>query len=83
MAIWRLETVKRETGKSRSAHYEDIKAGLMTRPVKLGPRAAGWPSDEILAINAARIAGKADGEIRSLVARLEAARRDCERACHA
>jgi hypothetical protein len=35
-----------------------------------------WPSDEVEAINAARIAGKTDEEIRTLVAKLEAARKD-------
>jgi prophage regulatory protein len=35
----------------------------------------GWPSDEIDAINAARIAGKTDEEIIALVAKLEVARK--------
>ena len=43
----------------------------MPAPVKLGERCAAWPSDEIAAINAARIAGKTDAEIRELVAQLE------------
>ena len=37
-----------------------------------------WPAGEFAAINAARIAGKADHEIRDLVARLvEATRKEC------
>jgi prophage regulatory protein len=43
--------------------------------VQIGPRAVGWPSCEVAAINAARIAGKSDVEIRALVAKLEAARK--------
>jgi prophage regulatory protein len=35
----------------------------------------GWPSDEIDAINSARIAGKTDEEIRALVVKLEADRK--------
>jgi prophage regulatory protein len=35
----------------------------------------GWPSSEVTAINAARIAGKTDEEIRALVVKLEAARK--------
>jgi prophage regulatory protein len=49
----------------------------MTPPVKLGARAIGWPTEVILAINAARIAGKSDDEIRQLVRRLEAQRLVC------
>jgi len=43
----------------------------MTPPVKLGERCAAWPSHEISKINAARIAGKSDEEIRELVAELK------------
>jgi prophage regulatory protein len=43
--------------------------------VSLGARAVGWPSGEVAAINAARIAGKPDEEIRALVVKLEAARK--------
>jgi prophage regulatory protein len=35
----------------------------------------GWPSSEVAAINAARIAGKTDDEIRALVVKLEEARK--------
>lgn len=51
-----------------------LKAGLLTRPVPIGPRALGWPDDEIRAITAARIAGKTDDEIRVLVEQLHAQR---------
>lgn len=73
--ILRLPTVLRERGRSRSAHYLDIQQGLFTRPVTIGARAVGWPSSEVAAINAARIAGKTDKEIRALVMKLEAARK--------
>lgn len=72
--ISRLPTVLRERGRSRSAHYQDIKQGLFTRPVQIGLRSVGWPSIEVATINAARIAGKSEDEIRALVVRLEAAR---------
>jgi hypothetical protein len=49
--------------------------GLFTHPVQIGLRAVGWPSSEVAALNAARIAGKSDEEIRALVVRLEAARK--------
>jgi prophage regulatory protein len=74
-AILRLPAVLRERGRSRSAHYVDIQHGLFTPPVAIGPRAVGWPEHEVAALNAARIAGKSDNEIRALVARLQAARK--------
>lgn len=73
--ILRLPSVLRERGRSRSAHYLDIQQGLFTHPVQIGLRAVGWPASEVAALNAARIAGKSDAEIRELVARLEVARK--------
>ena len=73
--IERLPRVLRKRGRSRSAHYLDIDQGLFTRPVSIGARAVGWPEHETDAINAARIAGKTDDEIRTLVVTLEAARK--------
>ncbi|MHB1619701.1 MAG: helix-turn-helix transcriptional regulator [Sulfuricella sp.] len=73
--ICRLPVVKAESGLSRSTIYLRISQGLWTKPVSLGARAVGWPSSEVAAINAARIAGKTDEEIRTLVAQLEAARK--------
>ena len=73
--ILRVPAVLRERGRSRSAHYLDIQQGLFTRPVPIGMRAVGWPAHEVAALNAARIAGKTDEEIRALVVKLEAARK--------
>lgn len=73
--ILRLPAVLRERGRSRSAHYMDIQQGLFTPPVPIGARAVGWPADELAMLNAARIAGKTDDEIRVLVAKLAAARK--------
>jgi prophage regulatory protein len=72
--ILRLPVVLRERGRSRSAHYLDIQQGLFTRPVQIGARAVGWPANELTTLNAARIAGKSDDEIRRLVITLESAR---------
>ena len=68
--ILRLPAVLKERGRSRSAHYLDIQNGLFTKPVAIGLRAVGWPISEVAAINAARIAGKSDDEIRDLVVKL-------------
>ena len=73
--ILRLPAVLSANGKSRSSQYSDIEQGLFTRPVRIGLRSVGWPSSEVAAINAARIAGKSDDEIRALVKKLEADRK--------
>lgn len=73
--ILRLPTVKSESGYSRSTVYLRISQGLWTKQVSLGPRCVGWPAHEVEALNAARIAGKSDAEIRALVVKLEAARK--------
>lgn len=74
--ICRLPSVLAARGnRSRTCHYDDIKKGLWTRPVKCAARACGWPQHEVEALNAARIAGKIDEEIRELVAKLEAERK--------
>lgn len=73
--IHRLPTVMTESGYSRSTIYLRIAQGLWTKPVSLGARAVGWPAGEIAALNAARIAGKSEDDIRVLVTKLEAARK--------
>lgn len=73
--LLRLPRVLACKGSSRSTLYAHIDQGLWTRPVRLGARAVGWPADEVEALNAARIAGKSDEEIRDLVTKLEAARK--------
>lgn len=73
--ILRLPAVKAHSGYSRSIIYLRITQGLWPRPVSLGARAVGWPASEVTALNAARIAGQSDTDIRKLVTRLEAQRR--------
>ena len=72
--ILRIPAVKSESGLSRSTIYLRIAQGLWTKPVSLGARAVGWPSDEVESINAARIAGKNDDAVRALVEELHLAR---------
>lgn len=75
MSILRMPAVKAETGhRSHASIYNAIKAGLFTKPVPIGQRSVGWPSQEVQAINAARIAGKSEAEIRELVNRLHSRR---------
>ena len=71
----RLRHTLAATGDSRSGIYEKIKRGTFVPPVKIGRRAVAWPAYEVAAINAARIAGRSDAELKALVARLCADRR--------
>ena len=74
--LLRISAVTSASGLSRSTIYLRISQKLWTKPVSLGARAVGWPSDEVATLNAARIAGKTDEEIRILVEKLGAARKD-------
>jgi prophage regulatory protein len=73
--IQRLPTVQHECGLARSTIYLRIAQGLWTKPISLGGRAVGWPASEVAALNAARIAGKTDAEIRALVQALQIGRK--------
>jgi prophage regulatory protein len=72
--LLRRQAVEAATGKSRSTIYREITKNLFPKPVQIGGERVAWPANEVAAINAARIAGKSDDEIRCLVAELEAAR---------
>lgn len=74
LTILRRKQVEAETGYSRSTIYLRIAQGLFIKPVSLGARAVGFPAGEVTALNAARIAGKTDTDIRALVTRLQALR---------
>lgn len=72
--LLRLPAVKGQCGYSRSTIYLRMSQGLWTKPVSLGARAVAWPAADVAALNAARIAGKSDDQIRALVLKLEAGR---------
>lgn len=77
MKIMRLKAVVAETGyKTHTSIYALIKEGLFPTPISLGIRSRGWPDYEVQAINAARIAGKTNDEIRALVTRLHEKRQE-------
>lgn len=77
MSILRLPAVKAETGyRSDASIYNAIRAGLFTSGVSIGQRSKGWPDIEVKAINAARIAGKSEADIRELVGVLHARRKE-------
>ncbi len=65
---------KKFTGIPTSTWYDLVIDGLAPPAVKLSKYTSAWPFSELTALNAARIAGKSDDEIRKLVKRVVAAR---------
>jgi prophage regulatory protein len=64
--------VEKRRNVSRSKLYEEIADGLFVKPVTVGAgRSRGFPEHEVEMLNAARLAGKPDEEIRRLVKWLE------------
>jgi prophage regulatory protein len=72
--LLRRPAVEAATGKSRSTIYREIARNLFPKPVQIGGERVAWPANEVAAINAARIAGKPEDQIKALVLQLEAAR---------
>lgn len=72
--ILRMRAVLDARGIEKSQQYLDVQNGLFTPPIKLGAKAIGWPQSEVATLNAARIAGKSNDQIRLLVQQLIAAR---------
>jgi len=70
-------------GWCKSTRHNRIAAGLFVSPIALGGRAVGYPTHEIDAIAAAMLASKSDDEIRALVRRLEAERKNADQALEA
>jgi prophage regulatory protein len=73
--ILRRPEVSAATGLARSTLYLRISQKLFPRPIRLGPRMSGWLTSEVSVITSAYVRGAGDEEIRSLVARLETARK--------
>lgn len=73
--IQRISAIQKQLGISRSTCYNFISKGLLPKPIKVGPRAVGWPSSEIETILIARIAGKSDEEIMQIVSQIECKRK--------
>jgi prophage regulatory protein len=49
----------------KSTVHHQIKHGLLPKPIKIGPRAVGFLSNEIDAVMNARIAGKSDAQVKA------------------
>ena len=70
----RMPEVLNFTGEKKSAFYAKAAAGLMPRPIRIGAKIVAVPEYELRAVNAARIRGASESELRALVADLHARR---------
>ena len=70
----RMPEVFNFTGEKKSAFYAKAAAGLMPKPIKIGSKITAIPEYELRAVNAARIRGASESELRALVADLHARR---------
>jgi prophage regulatory protein len=62
---------------ARPTLYEAMAKGLFPRPIKLGEKSSAWPCRDVDAMCAARIAGKTEEELRTLVVELTENRKRC------
>lgn len=69
--LLRLPTVLEYSDLSRSSLYLRINQRLWPKPVSLGSRAVAWPENEVAEIINARVAGKSNAEIKSIIVKLE------------
>lgn len=69
-----LVAVRKRLHRSRTAMFEDIRAGLLPPTIIIGGRLRALPADEVEKIAQARAAGCSQEEIRRLVAALVARR---------
>ena len=75
MKLLRVTDVKAVFGhRSTTTVYNNLNAGLLTKPILIGQRAVAWPEHEIQAIAGALVAGKTRDQIRALVTDLTARR---------
>jgi prophage regulatory protein len=74
-SLLRWPDVQRRLGDSRTTNHERVRRGLMVKPVKVG-RTALYPSAEVEAIVAARLAQISDASMLDLVDRLHARRQE-------
>jgi len=76
--VLRLPAVMQMTGLGKTSIYARIADGLFPKSIPVGSRAVVWPIVEVEAINRAYIAGKTNDEVKALVRKLEAKRKELD-----
>ena len=79
MKLLRIAHVKDKFGyRSDSSVFTSVNDGLLPPGINIGTRSKAWPEYEIDSVIAARIAGKNEIEIKTLVKNIVNARKSCE-----
>ena len=69
--ILRMKQIRAQFNIPPSTIYDHIEKGLFVRTIKFGERISGWLESECVAIMSARIAGKSEADIKTLVTDLQ------------
>jgi predicted DNA-binding transcriptional regulator AlpA len=73
-ALWRMPRVIEALGVQKSTLWERVKTGHLPPPVRISARSVAWPSNEIIKIIDAQIAGCNGDALAAFVSDLVAAR---------
>lgn len=73
--LWNSRTVAEVTGRSKTSNWRRTKNGIFPKAIRTARNQSLTPSNEVLAVNRAELAGKSEGEIRQLVTELHLARK--------
>ena len=65
--FFKLQEVLEYRHRSRSSHLRDVKNGMCTTAINVGPNSVVWLTTELETLGSAVIAGKSKDEIRQLV----------------
>jgi prophage regulatory protein len=74
--IIRIAEARNLCGLCKSSFYDRVKNGLFPPAINLGGRAVGWVESEIKFVINAMIAGKSEGEIKTLIIELTQKRQE-------
>jgi prophage regulatory protein len=73
--ILRKPEVLLRVGLKTTAFYTLIKSSRFPKPVRIGPKAVGWPSDEVELVLTAMVAGLPAKQIKELVSQIHSKRK--------
>lgn len=69
--FFKLQEVLEYRYRSRSSHLRDVKNGMCTTAINVGPNSVVWLTTELETLRAAVIAGKSEDEIKQIVRELQ------------
>jgi len=69
--FFKLQEVLEYRHRSRSSHLRDVKNGMCTTAINVGPNSVAWLTTELETLRAAVIAGKSEDEIKQIVRELQ------------